>query len=109
MNNKKENPIPFTITKGPSEQPYLELLRDGAQNCCLVPQEILDWSRLEPKDTSEAPTDNPRQRHCYTISALIKNMPQEKGKLRPLKVSKPTEKTKKLIFVLLINKTQKLR
>ena len=93
MSNEKKGPIPFTITKGPSKHPYLELLRAGAQNCSLVPQEILDWSWLEPKDdTSETPTDHPRERHHYKISTLIENTPQKKGKLRPLKVSKAAEK-----------------
>ena len=76
MKNTTTNSIPFT--KGSSKHPYLEMLRDGAENCCVVSQEILDWSWLEPKDTSNAPTDEPRMRHHFTISALIKNTPQRK-------------------------------
>ena len=68
MNNEKAKYIPFTITKGLSEHPYLEMLRDGAQKCSIAPQEILDWSWLKPKDTSNAPTDEPRQRHRFTSS-----------------------------------------
>ena len=89
MSNEKENPIPFTITKGPSEHHYLELLWDGAQKCSIVPQEILDWSWLELKDTSNAPTDDPRQQRHFMTSALNKHSPQRKGKLRPMKILKP--------------------
>ena len=94
MNNETTNSIPFTVAKGASEHPYLEMLRDGAQNCSIVPQEILDWSWLEPKDTSNAPTDELRQLHHFTISYLIKYTPQRKGKLCPIKMSKPVVKNK---------------
>ena len=87
MNSETTESIPVTVTKGSSKHPYLEMLRDGAQKCSIVPQEMLDWSWLEPKDTSNASTDEPRVRHHFTISALIKNTPQRKGKFRPLKIS----------------------
>ena len=87
MNSETIEPILITVTNGSSEHPYLEMLRDGAQKCSIVPQEKLDWSWMEPRDTSNASTEEPRMRHHFTISALIKHTPQRKGKLRPLKIS----------------------
>ena len=77
MNDTTTDSIPFTpFTKGPSQHPYLEMLRDGAQNCSIVPQEKLDWSWLKPEDTSNASTEEPRMRHHFTISVLVKNTPE---------------------------------
>ena len=86
--------VPVEVTKGPSQHPYLEWLRDGDQNRSLVFQEKLDWSWMTPKDTSKNSTEEPRMRHHFTISELIKNTPQRKRKLRPLKISKNVVKSK---------------
>ena len=93
MNDTTTGSVPFKVTKGPSQHPYLELLRDGDQNR-IVFQEKLDWSWMTPKDTSENSTEEPRMRHHFTISELIKNTPKRKGKLRPLKISKNVVKSK---------------
>ena len=95
MNNSTTNSITFTpFTKGPSQHPYLEMLRDGAQNCSIVPQEKLDWSWLKPVVTSNASIEEPRMRHHFTISVLVKNITERKAKLRSLKISKYVVKYK---------------
>ena len=46
------------------------------------PQVILDWPESQPKDTSEASTEEPRQRHHFHITSLIKD-PSKTAKIRP--------------------------
>ena len=90
----------FRLFNGFFLSSYVLLLQRGSlesldrTHSSIVPQEKLDWSWLEPKDTSNASTEEPRMHHHFTISVLVKNTAERKAKLRPMKISKHGVKNK---------------
>ena len=77
---KPERTIEFI--KGPSKHPFLESFSYGTHVADLSPQVILDWPESQPKDTSEASTEEPRQRHHFHITSPIKD-PSKTATVKP--------------------------